>query len=152
MGNSSDVISTTFSYFQSIEIYRFDASFSFLWINLYNYLQKIDDKSIIPWLRNPWQGKDKQESLLRLFAGLGLIEQLKAYSICKGNFNLKTITKHTSLKDVFYKENNDPIYLKDTGDKSDLTMFDNKNEKIILATSSKNRDNEKSIKVNQGVL
>ena len=54
--------------------------------DLYNSLQTKDD--IIKWLDQSWDGKDKQESLLRLFAGLGLIDKLKSYTICKGNFNL----------------------------------------------------------------
>ncbi len=47
--------------------------------------------SIINWLNDEndkWQGKDKQESLLRLFAGLKLIDKLKEFDVCKGNFNL----------------------------------------------------------------
>jgi hypothetical protein len=40
-----------------------------------------------------------EENLLRLFAGLGLIDKIKSYDICKGNYNKKTITKNTnSLK------------------------------------------------------
>ena len=45
-------------------------------INLYNFLKIHNGKSIISWLEIPWEGKDKQESLLRLFAGLGLIKKL----------------------------------------------------------------------------
>ena len=61
--------------------------------DLYEFLQLYEENNIITWLEEPRVGKDKQESLLRLFAGLGLIEKLKSYDICKGNYNEKTITK-----------------------------------------------------------
>ena len=106
-------------------------------IDLYNYLQGINDESIVPWLTNNWQGKEKQESLLRLFASLGLIDKLRPYNICKGNFNKKTINKYTSLKDAFYK-NNDPINLNDKGDASDLTGVLKENKQHMVVTTSKN--------------
>ena len=111
--------------------------------DLYEFLQEYND-CLIKWINNPWKGKDKQESLLRLFAGLDLIDKLKNYKICKGNFNLNNIIKHTSFYDIFYNDKNEPIRLKDKGDKSDLTMIDKANQKNILVTSSKNRDNEKN--------
>jgi hypothetical protein len=83
-------------------------------------------------------GKDKQESLLRLFAGLGLIEKLNDYNVCKGNFNLKTICVHNTRKDIFYDEKNNPIMLKDKGDSSDLTCLSKTDDKHILVTTSKN--------------
>ena len=61
--------------------------------DLYEFLQLYEENNIITWLKEPWVGKDKQESLLRLFAGLGLIDKIKSYYICKGNYNEKTITK-----------------------------------------------------------
>lgn len=111
--------------------------------DLYEFLQLYKENNILTWLEKSWAGKDKQESLLRLFAGLGLIDKLKSYDICKGNYNGKTISKITTKKDVFYKENN-LINLKDKGDKSDLTMIDKENNKKILVASSKNRANEKN--------
>jgi len=45
--------------------------------DLFNFLQSYSNNSIIDWLKQSWTGKDKQESLLRLFAGLGLIEKFK---------------------------------------------------------------------------
>jgi hypothetical protein len=106
--------------------------------DLYKFLQQYDKNNIISWLEESWEGKDKQESLLRLFAGLGLIDKLNKYIVCKGNFNLKTITKHSSLKDVFYNENNNLINLKDKGDASDLTCIAKNNDKNLLVTTSKN--------------
>ena len=61
--------------------------------DLYEFLQLYEENNIITWLKEPWVGKDKQESLLRLFAGLGLIDKIKSYDICKGNYNEKTIIK-----------------------------------------------------------
>ena len=63
-------------------------------IDLYEFLQSYKKNNIITWLAKPWTGKDKQESLLRIFAGLGVIDKLSQFDICKGNFNDCTITKH----------------------------------------------------------
>jgi hypothetical protein len=114
-------------------------------IDLYKLLQSYEENDIISWLKEKqWRGKDKQESLLRLFAGLQLIDKLKSYDICKGNYNMKTITKISTIKDIFYNEKGEPIILKDKGEKSDLTGICNKNNKKILVTSSKNRKNKKN--------
>tara|TARA_B100000963_G_scaffold361920_1_gene400892 strand:+ start:2294 stop:6442 length:4149 start_codon:yes stop_codon:yes gene_type:complete len=106
--------------------------------DLYEFLQLYKENNIITWLKEPWVGKDKQESLLRLFAGLGLIDKIKSYDICKGNYNEKTITKNTTIKDVFYNQEDNLINLKDKGDSSDLTGIFEKNEKHLLVTTSKN--------------
>jgi hypothetical protein len=106
--------------------------------DLYEFLQSYEEDSIITWLKQQWTGKDKQESLLRLFAGLGLIDKLKSYDICKGNFNKKTIMKHMNIKNVFYNQKNIPIYLKDKGDSSDLTGICKKDDKHLLVSTSKN--------------
>ena len=106
--------------------------------DLYEFLQLNEQNNIITWLNEPWVGKDKQESLLRLFAGLGLIDKLKSYDICKGNYNEKTITKNTSIKDIFYNEQDNLINLKDKGDSSDLTGICKENENHLLVTTSKN--------------
>ena len=106
--------------------------------DLYEFLQLYEENNIITWLKEPWVGKDKQESLLRLFAGLGLIDKIKSYDICKGNYNEKTITKNTTIKDVFYNQEDNLINLKDKGDSSDLTGICKKNEKHLLVTTSKN--------------
>lgn len=105
--------------------------------DLYEFLQNYENDNIIDWLKDSWEGKDKQESLLRLFAGLGLIDKLNNYNICKGNFNTKTITIHTSKKDIFYDETNNLINLKDKGDSSDLTGIHKKNTKHLIVTTSK---------------
>ena len=106
--------------------------------DLYEFLQLYEENNIITWLKEPWAGKDKQESLLRLFAGLGLIDKIKSYDICKGNYNEKTITKNTTIKDVFYNQEDNLINLKDKGDSSDLTGICKENEKHLLVTTSKN--------------
>ena len=106
--------------------------------DLYEFLQLYKEDNIITWLKEPWVGKDKQESLLRLFAGLGLIDKIKSYDICKGNYNEKHITKNTTIKDVFYNQEDNLINLKDKGDSSDLTGICKKNEKHLLVSTSKN--------------
>lgn len=107
---------------------------------LYQFLQNYTGESIINWMEADtiWHGKDKQESLLRLFARLGLVHKLRDYTPCKGNFNLKTIEKYNSPKDCFYDSRNTPIFLKDKGDSSDLTCIHNANDKHLLVTTSKN--------------
>ena len=112
-------------------------------IDLYEFIQSYDQESIIPWLKKQWAGKDKQESLLRLFGGLGLIDKLKNYHICKGNFNKKTILKHETIKDIFYNQENNPVFLKDKGNSSDLTCISKTNEKHLLVTTSKSLQKEK---------
>ena len=115
--------------------------------DLYEFLQKCEEDDIVKWLEEPWVGKDKQESLLRLFAGLGLIDKVKSYDICKGNYNKKTITKNTNIKEVFYNEKNNLINLKDKGDSSDLTGICKQDNKHLLVTTSKNLN-----KINVGKL
>ena len=111
---------------------------------LYEFLQSYEGRDIYPWLKIRWEGKDKQESLFRLLTGLGLIVKLSEFDICKGNYNIGSITKHTTKRDVFYNDENDLIKVKDTGDKSDLTMLCKENNKKILVASSKNRENAKN--------
>ena len=112
-------------------------------VDLYKFLQDYENDNIIQWLKEPWKGKDKQESLLRLFAGLGLIDKIESFDICKGCYNKKTIVKHESRKDIFYDGKGDLINLKDKGDSSDLTGIDRENDKHLLVTTSK------SLKKNQ---
>ena len=106
--------------------------------DLYEFLQLYEENNILTWLEEPWVGKEKQESLLRLFAGLGLIDKIKSYDICNGNFNKKTIIKNTTIKDVIYNKEDNLINLKDKGDSSDLTGINKENEKHLLVTTSKN--------------
>ena len=110
--------------------------------DLYVFLQSNPNTNILEWLNESWVGKDKQESLLRLFAGLGLIDKLKSYDICKGNYNSMAINTHKSIKDVFYNDKGDLINLKDRGDASDLTGMCKENEKHLLLTTSKNLNKE----------
>lgn len=106
--------------------------------DVYEFIQIYEEENIIKWMEKSWIGKDKQETLLRLFAGLGLIDKIKQYNICKGNYNKKTITKNENIKDIFYNEKNNLIKIKDKGDSSDLTGIDKENEKHLLVTTSKN--------------
>jgi hypothetical protein len=107
-------------------------------LDLYKFLKHHDTKTIIPWLRDPWKGKDKQESLLRLFAGLGVLQNTQSYLACNGNFNMQTITPMRTYRDVFYKKSGELRFLNDKGDSSDFTGIHKKNKKHLLVTTSKN--------------
>ena len=112
-------------------------------VDLFYFLQSYTNSSITEWLKG---GDDKlifkgerQESILRLFAGLGLIDKFQNYYICRGNFNQKTISKINSLRDIFYDDRGEKK-LKDKGDSSDLTGIHKGNNKHILVCTSKNRN------------
>jgi hypothetical protein len=107
-------------------------------VDLYVFLQQHPHTNILEWLTDHWVGKDKQESLLRLFAGLRLIVKLHEYTPCGGNFNLHTIRKARILRELFYSATNVPTCLKDKGDSSDLTAIHNANDRHLLVTTSKN--------------
>ncbi len=101
------------------------------YIDLFDLLKSLNRDEFIEWLNDHWKGKDKQESVLRLFSKLGLIDKLNNYNICCGNFNLKTIKPINQIKDIFTN-------LKDKGDSSDLTGIHKNNHKELLLTTSKN--------------
>ena len=94
--------------------------------DLYLFLQTLEDSSIIPFLEENWIGKEKQESLFRLFSLLKLFSQFKNYYLCEGNFNNKTIHEMKSVS--LYLDNK----LKDSGDYSDLTL---RSDKVVIAIS-----------------
>lgn len=100
---------------------------------LYDFVINYDNDSIIPFLNDKWQGKDKQESLFRLFAYLNIIKEFNDFTICDGNFNEGTLTKNTDKTILFNKS------LKDKGDKSDLSLISN-DCKTLIATTSKSLD------------
>jgi SAM-dependent methyltransferase len=103
--------------------------------DLYTYLQSnTDHKSIKPFLEDNWVGKEKQESLFRLFAHLQLIPDFNKYKLCQGNFNNVTIEPLSSL-DHFMKGT-----LKDNGDKSDLTLIDEESKEIVACSSKNMKD------------
>lgn len=105
--------------------------------DLYEFL-RTNDIDILKWLEDNWKGKDKQESLFRLLAYLGLVPKINNYDICTGNFNMATLKKLETIKDTFYDESNKLKNLKDKGDSSDLSAIHKENPKNILATTSKN--------------
>lgn len=106
---------------------------------LFRHLQTFEDNyDIRNWLSTDrWTGKDKQESILRLFARLGLIPKLGDFCMCTGNFNLRTIKRQVSFRDIFLTPTNKEIILKDKGDTSDLSGFHKSIPKHILASTSK---------------
>jgi len=109
-------------------------------VDLYNYLRKSKFSNIIEWLEDDdkWVGKEKQESLLRLFASLGLISKLRDYKICIGNMNLGTLNEMKSKREIFYDKKNNEINLNDKGDASDLSGINKINKNNYLLTTSKN--------------
>lgn len=100
-------------------------------IDLYNYVMSSKDDNIYNFLLERWYGKDKQESLFRLFAYLKLIKEFDIYDICDGNFNNGTLVKNTNKSILFEKS------LNDKGDKSELSLI---KDDDILICSSKNKD------------
>ena len=81
-------------------------------IDLYNFLQQSNFKNITEWLEiKDWYGKEKQESIFRLFSKLRLIDKIEKYKICIGNFNLQYIKPITKNREIFYDEKNREIYL-----------------------------------------
>lgn len=99
--------------------------------HLYDYVINYDSDSIIPFLVDKWLGKDKQESLFRLFANLNVIKEFNDFTACDGNFNQGTLIKNTDKTILFNKS------LKDKGDKSDLSLISN-DCKTLIVTTSKN--------------
>jgi len=106
-------------------------------IEFFDFLKSLPEENFSEWITEHWDGKDKQESCLRLFAKLGLISKLNDFDMCRGNFNMKTIKPITQNKEIFY-EGSHIINLKDKGDSSDLTGIHKKNHKELLLTTSKN--------------
>lgn len=108
--------------------------------DLKNFLDTHNEQSIIPWLSIPWVGKDKLESLLRIFTYLNLFPQFENYIPCHGNFNENTLIKQTSVLQAFNLNGKD-INLKDKGDSSDLSFISKTDNRHLLLTTSKNLSN-----------
>ena len=98
---------------------------------LYNFILK-EDFNFDEFIIEKWEGKDKQESLFRLFCYLNIPKQFINFDVAVGNFDLQTIEKSKGIKSLMIKS------LKDKGDKSDLTFINNKNNKRLILTTSKN--------------
>ena len=97
-----------------------------------------DDQHISEWFMNDrWKGKDKQESVFRLTARLGLIEKLQDFRMCNGNFNRRTIRPMSSYRDIFYDTKNNDVCLKDKGDSSDLTGIHKSDPHHLVVSTSK---------------
>ena len=103
--------------------------------DLYNELLDMDNNepSFTHYIKTKWEsGGEKQESIFRLFAYLGLIPEFSSYTICSGNFNQGTIKAGADLNTALNAS------VKDKGDKSDLTLQNINDPKQIIATTSKN--------------
>jgi len=109
---------------------------------LYLFLQSSrNDLEIRSWLSEKeegWNGKDKQESIYRLFARLGCISKInRDFHICHGNFNKNSIHRQKSIRDIFFTSKNEETCLKDKGDASDLTGIHKSDPKHLLVCTSK---------------
>ena len=118
-------------------------------VELYEYLQcyeiSSENKNVKEWFENHfWEqdeqstihknGWEKQESAFRLFAALGLFPQLKEFRYCTGNFNEKTLHKAKNIREFFQKDGH-KVKLKDSGDKSDYSGFNEDESKLLVVTS-----------------
>ena len=102
-------------------------------IDLYNLLKTLNNNEFELFLKTEqWVGKDKLESVFRLFSYLNLIEPFYDYKICDGNYTNNTISDNNDIKKLFEKS------LKDKGDKSDLTLI---KDKDIIVSTCKNLSN-----------
>jgi len=105
---------------------------------LFLSIQSLPDPNILNWLMtDKWKGKDKQETILRLFARLGLIPKINHFHMCSGNFNLNTIKTQVCIRDIFLTPKNKEVCLNDKGDSSDLTGIHKINPKHLLVCTSK---------------
>ncbi len=98
----------------------------------YEHLLEKDYSNVGEFLKENWKGAEKQETLIRLFAFLGIVNELNGFTPCSGNFNMKTI--QAVKTDAEYRKLFDRS-IKDKGDASDLTMIRGSE---VLATTSKN--------------
>ena len=102
-------------------------------IDLYNHLKTLNNNEFELFLKKEqWIGKDKLESVFRLFSYLNLIEPFYDYKISDGNYTNNTISDNNDIKKLFEKS------LKDKGDKSDLTLI---KDKDIIVSTCKNLSN-----------
>ncbi len=111
----------------------------------FNYLKEfnnlIKDFDNFKYFMNlKWNStREKQETYFRLFAYLGLINNFKEYKVSVGNFNKGEIILVNNIIN-FYKNKK----IKDTDDKSDLTLYRMNEETgdgdLILTTSKNLKD------------
>lgn len=98
-------------------------------VDLFAYLQTAAFDNISEFLSDNWEGKEKQESLFRLFANLHLVPEFRGYHVCENNFNMQTLKNCTSIVPFMSKS------LNDKGDKSDLTLSHSVKKELIVCTS-----------------
>lgn len=98
--------------------------------DLYNFLIT-SNLTFDNFIKDNWEGKEKQESLFRLFCYLNIPKNFPNYCIAVGNYDKQTITKCKVVSKLM--KNN----LKDKGDKSDLTFIHKKDNKKLIVTTSK---------------
>lgn len=100
--------------------------------DLFDELQTLPQDGMIPWLKEKWQGPNKQEAVLNLFTALGFIEKLSDWEMMEGNYNLQNLDADFSLGEFMRS----PIA--NSGNASDLTMTKREsNSRHLLAFTSK---------------
>ena len=99
---------------------------------LFGELQDLPQDGLIPWLENQWQGPNKQEAILNLFAALGFIEKLSDWEMMEGNYNRQDLNADFSLGRFLRSS------ISNSGNASDLTMTKKgSNSRDLLAFTSK---------------
>ena len=110
-------------------------------IELQQSLLNNNEENINSFLEHDNNGSEtghRTESVTRLFGGLELVNKLSDYTLCKGNFNKKTIEPIKSKRDIYYDNNNNEINIRGNGgNSSDITMVSKNNPKHLLVISSK---------------
>nr|QFG74388.1 MAG: hypothetical protein [Megaviridae environmental sample] len=102
-----------------------------------------DEVSIISWFKNPWNGKNKLESILRFLLNIqtSLIDSLASYKMCIGSFNEGEIKISKNRRELFFRENGTELCLNDKGSFSDITLIDEENKKLLMiSVKDKNKE------------
>lgn len=106
--------------------------------DIYNSLQIVENPKVL--LHSTCDEKEKGwrlEAMLRILGGL-TNTKLKNWILTTGNFNLQTIVKIETIKDIFYTKFGDPInYRGNGGNASDATFICESDAKRLLITTAK---------------
>ena len=106
---------------------------------LYEYLRTQTNIEDFLETKNKWIGKEKQESLLRLFTILKLVSLPYDCVMCYGNYNTGDITQ-TQMTDETFRDFFKGC-VKDSGSCADIVCINEQSKKMIVC-SAKNRDTD----------
>ena len=106
--------------------------------DIYSALQKYTSAKEV--LHSTCDEKEKGwrlEAMLVILGGLTNTEKLKNWIPTTGNFNLQTIVKIETIKDIFYTKFGDPInYRGNGGNASDATfIYDSDAKRLLIITA-----------------